>query len=86
MQEKLGLHLHLVFIFLNETQTNSPSLQSTLALFNKINSITILTGCSGWTPAPTVFINGTGTGASATATVAAAEVEIHEQIKYQQSH
>ena len=59
----------------NESQTNPPIFQSTLSATSyNINSIAVTTGGTGWTSAPTVFINGTGTGATATATVAAGAI------------
>jgi hypothetical protein len=58
----------------NESQTNPSIFQSTLSAASyNINSIAVKTGGTGWTSAPTVFINGTGTGATATATVAAGD-------------
>ena len=50
----------------------APSLNTTLSATSyNINSIAVTTGGTGWTSAPTVYINGIGTGATATATVAA---------------
>jgi hypothetical protein len=54
----------------NATNTNLLPVVSTLsALTSTINSIAVNTGGTGWTSAPTVYINGTGTGATATAAV-----------------
>ena len=59
----------------NSSNINCGTIASTLAASTStINSIAVNTGGTGWTTAPTVFINGTGTGATATAAVAAGAV------------
>jgi len=56
----------------NASNINCGTIATTLAAATStINSIAVNTGGTGWTTAPTVFINGTGTGATATAAVAA---------------
>ena len=62
-------------VYIATLTQNTPTLTSTLtATSSTINSIAVTTGGTGWTSAPTVFINGTGTGATATATVAAGAI------------
>jgi hypothetical protein len=54
----------------NSTNTSLLPLTGTLsASTSTINSIAVNTGGTGWTSAPTVYINGIGTGATATAAV-----------------
>ena len=62
-------------VYIATLTQNTPILTSTLSGTSyNINSIAVVTGGTGWTSAPTVFINGTGTGATATATVAAGAI------------
>ena len=59
----------------NATNIIFPAITTTLSTTTStINSIAVNTGGTGWTSAPTVFINGTGTGATATAAVAAGAI------------
>ena len=59
----------------NASNINCGTIATTLAASTStINSIAVNTGGTGWTTAPTVFINGTGTGATATAAVAAGAI------------
>ena len=59
----------------NATNIIFPAITTNLfTTTSTINSIAVNTGGTGWTSAPTVFINGTGTGATATAAVAAGAI------------